>query len=313
MSELNPELAGSLLEMCRGGIADAAEALQRALDGAYALTVGEATTYAASGAADEMDGPGLALVFHVGEAGLAAVLPESSGLLPDWYKTPDATGKSKLATLAQELGMIVLPEALPVGETKASHVANLKAALAAAGMSDDATQVALQLTSGEKSGSLRLIWPLAAPAQLLAALAAATTTPAASAAAPAPVAETKQTPKSAAPTQPPVAATKPVIRGQQSPDFSGLPGYSRSLLKISVPVSVELASKKETLQEVIGLAPGSIIKFEKGCEEMLRLLVGENAVAIGEAVKVGEKFGFRVTSMLLPPEHFVTAKRARSA
>jgi flagellar motor switch protein FliN/FliY len=46
---------------------------------------------------------------------------------------------------------------------------------------------------------------------------------------------------------------------------------------------------------VIGLAPGSIIKFEKGCEEMLRLLVGENAVAVGEAVKVGEKFGFRVT------------------
>jgi flagellar motor switch protein FliN/FliY len=311
MSELNPELAGSLLEMCRGGVADAAEALQRALDGAYALTVGEATTYAASGAADEMDGPGLALVFHVGDAGLAAVLPESSGLLPDWYKTPDATGKSKLATLAQELGMIVLPEALPVGETKASHVANLKAALAAAGMSDDATQVALQLTSGEKSGSLRLIWPLTAPAQLLAA--PATAAPAASAAAPAPAAETKPAPKPAAPPKPPAAASKPAAASAHQLDFSGLPGYSRSLLKISVPVSVELASKKETLQEVIGLAPGSIIKFDKGCEEMLRLLVGENAVAVGEAVKVGEKFGFRVTSMLLPPEHFVTAKRARSA
>ena len=62
-------------------------------------------------------------------------------------------------------------------------------------------------------------------------------------------------PKPAAPPQPSAAASKTVIRGQQSPDFSGLPGYSRSLLKISVPVSVELASKKETLQEVIGLAP----------------------------------------------------------
>jgi flagellar motor switch/type III secretory pathway protein FliN len=243
---------------------------------------------------------------------LAAVLPESSGLLPDWYKAPDATGKSKLATLAQELGMIVLPEALPVGETKASHVANLKEALAAAGMSDDATQVALQLTSGEKSGSLRLIWPLAAPAQLLAAPAAATSAPAASAEPAAPAAETKQAPKPAAPAKPSVAASKQAT-SSHPPDFSGLPGYSRSLLKINVPVSVELASKKETLQEVIGLAPGSIIKFDKGCEEMLRLLVGENAVAIGEAVKVGEKFGFRVTSMLMPPEHFVTAKRARSA
>lgn len=302
MSELNPELAGSLLEMCRDGAGETAEALTRALGGTFALTVGEATTYGASGAAGEMDGPGLALVFHIGAVGLAAVLPEASGLLPDWYKTPDATGTSKLATLAQELSMLVLPEALPVGETKTSHVANLKAALAAAGLSDDATQVALQLTSGDKSGSLRLIWPLTAPAQLLAAPAAAGAAPAATAA--------SSTPAAPKPT---AAPPKTVTRGQQPPDFSGLPGYSRSLLKINVPVSVELASKKETLQEVIGLAPGSIIKFDKGCEEMLRLLVGENAVAVGEAVKVGEKFGFRVTSMLLPPEHFVTAKRARSA
>ena len=125
-------------------------------------------------------------------------------------------------------------------------------------------------------------------------------------------AEAKPAPKPATPPKP-AAVPKPAAASANPLDFSRLPGYSRSLLKISVPVSVELASKKETLQEVIGLAPGSIIKFDKGCEEMLRLLVGENAVAIGEAVKVGEKFGFRVTSMVLPPEHFVTAKRSRSA
>lgn len=310
MSELNPELAGSLLEVCREGAGETAEALTRALGGTFAVAVGEPSTFAASGAAAELDGPGLALLFHVGAVGLAAVLPEASGLLPDWYKAPDATGTSKLATLAQELSMLVLPEALPVGDTKTSHVANLQAALAAAGASDDATQVALQLTSGEKSGSLRLIWPLATPAALLAAGGGASS--AASAPTPAPSAEAKPAPKPATPPKP-AAAPRPAAASADEPDFSRLPGYSRSLLKISVPVSVELASKKETLQEVIGLAPGSIIKFDKGCEEMLRLLVGENAVAVGEAVKVGEKFGFRVTSMVLPPEHFVTAKRARSA
>jgi flagellar motor switch protein FliN/FliY len=311
MSELNPELAGSLLEICREGAGETAEALTRALGGTFAVAVGEPATFAASGAAAELDGPGLALLFHVGAVGLAAVLPEASGLLPDWYKSPDATGTSKLATLAQELSMLVLPEALPVSDTKTSHVANLKAALAAAGTSDDATQVALQLTSGERAGSLRLIWPLAMPAALLAA------TPNESSSdtrgeAPAPAAEAKPAPKPATPPKP-AAVPKPAAASADLLDFSRLPGYSRSLLKISVPVSVELASKKETLQEVIGLAPGSIIKFDKGCEELLRLLVGENVVANGEAVKVGEKFGFRVTSMVLPPEHFVTAKRARSA
>lgn len=307
MSELNPELAGSLLEACREGAGETGGALTRALDREFAVTVGEATTVADAGIGAELDGPGLALAFHVGPLALAAVLPEASGLLPDWYKTPDATGTSKLATLAQELSMLVLPEALAVGDTKTSHVANLKAALAAAGMNDDATHVALQLTSGDKSGSLRLIWPLTTPAAMLAAPAQAAAAPT-----PPPAAAAKPAPQPAAPPKP-AAAPRPAAPAPRASDFSDLPGYSRSLLKISVPVSVELASKKETLQEVIGLAPGSIIKFEKGCEEMLRLLVGENAVATGEAVKVGEKFGFRVTSMLMPPEHFVTAKKARSA
>lgn len=300
MSELNPELASSLLEMCRSGAGDTAEALSRALDGTFTAEIGAVATFAEVAAA-ELDGPGLAVVFHVGAAAIVGVLPEASGLLPAWYQKPDATGTSKLATLAQELGMIVLPEALPVGETKTHYIANLKDALAAAGVSGDATQVALQLAAGEKSGVMRLVWPATTPAALLAA-----PVPAA-AAAPSP--EPKPTPEPTAPAKPAIA---PAARSAQPPDFSGLPGYSRSLLKINVPVSVELASKKETLHEVISLAPGSIIKFDKGCEQLLRLVVGENAVAEGEAVKVGEKFGFRVTAMLLPPEHFVTAKR-RSA
>ncbi len=96
-------------------------------------------------------------------------------------------------------------------------------------------------------------------------------------------------------------------------DLARLPKYSRSLLKIRLPISVQLATKKELVQEVISLAPGSIIKFEKGCEELLQMIVGEHAVAEGEAVKIGDKFGFRVTSMLLPQEHFVPVKGLRRA
>jgi hypothetical protein len=43
------------------------------------------------------------------------------------------------------------------------------------------------------------------------------------------------------------------------------------------------------------------------------MIVGEHTVAEGEAVKIGEKFGFRVTSMKLPPEHFVPVKKPRRA
>jgi flagellar motor switch/type III secretory pathway protein FliN len=87
-----------------------------------------------------------------------------------------------------------------------------------------------------------------------------------------------------------------------------LPNYSRSLLKIHVPVRVVLANKKESVHDVVELAPGTIVKFSKSCEEPLTLYVGDQLVAEGEAVKVGDKFGFRVTEMTLPEEHFLKVR-----
>ena len=83
-----------------------------------------------------------------------------------------------------------------------------------------------------------------------------------------------------------------------------LPPYTRSLLRIKVPVVVTLAEKRQPLSQVIELGPGSIIQFEKSCEEMLDLEVGNRAVACGEAVKVGDKFGLRIISILMPKERF---------
>ncbi|TWU29723.1 FliM/FliN family flagellar motor switch protein [Bythopirellula polymerisocia] len=92
--------------------------------------------------------------------------------------------------------------------------------------------------------------------------------------------------------------------GRHPTSFAELPDYTRSLLKITVPVRVVLASKKENLIDIVEMAPGTIIKFEKPCDELLQLFVGNQQVAQGEAVKVGDKFGFRTATMTLPREHF---------
>jgi flagellar motor switch/type III secretory pathway protein FliN len=94
--------------------------------------------------------------------------------------------------------------------------------------------------------------------------------------------------------------------------LSELPTYSRSLLKVAVPVRVVLAEKKESVQDVVELAAGTIIKFSKSCDEALHLFVGDQQVAQGEAVKVGDKFGFRVTQMTLPEEHFLKIRSNRA-
>jgi flagellar motor switch protein FliM len=75
-------------------------------------------------------------------------------------------------------------------------------------------------------------------------------------------------------------------------------------LKIRVPLSVTLAAKKQPVGQILEIGPGSILQFEKSCEEMLDLNVSNLPIARGEAVKVGEKFGLRVTSLILPGERF---------
>lgn len=308
MSDLNFEIAPQVVEACRAGAVEAAGALGRALDGTFTVSVGDVGEYDAAAPPAALDGPGLAMLLKVGAVGLAAVLPESSGLLPEWYKRPDATGESKLATLAQELSMLVVPETIMADDTKAKYVEDLGAALKRAGLASGAATTSLTIVSGEQTGQLLLAWPLTNPAKLLETPPSAAPTVGPQSAGPeAAQAEEPPQEQPGKPTTPARTTHRPPIR-----DLTQLPGYARSLLKIRVPVCVQLAAKKELVQEVITLAPGSIIKFDKGCEELLQMIVGEHTVAEGEAVKIGEKFGFRVTSMLFPPEHFVPARKQRA-
>lgn len=83
-----------------------------------------------------------------------------------------------------------------------------------------------------------------------------------------------------------------------------LPGYAKSLLRIRVPVIVTLAAKKQPVGRILELGPGSIIQFDKSCEEMLEMHVNHQLVGEGEAVKVGDKFGIRLTSLVVPGERF---------
>jgi flagellar motor switch protein FliN/FliY len=112
-----------------------------------------------------------------------------------------------------------------------------------------------------------------------------------------------------APTTSPAATEGSGVasRGVSGPiTVDNLPPYSRSLLRIRVPVVVTLAQKRQALTRITELGPGAIIQFEKSCEETLELDVGGHAVAVGDAVKVGDKFGLRITSMILPGERFET-------
>lgn len=302
MADLTPSVAAEVVEACRGGAAEAAEALQRALDLENAtIEVGDPGAVAMSALPEGFDGAGLAIVLTTGGVAAIFVVAEASGIVPEWTAAPDPTGQSKLTTLAQELGMILLPEQFMPEDFQAGRVKNLKGALARGGIADGAALVPLNITAGVKKASALLVFPAPKPAGVIGA---ATPEPPAAKPAPQPAAP-KPIPKPAAkPTATPSFSQPAQTRKPRIVSLDQLPAYSRSLLRIKVPVVVTLAHKRQSLNQIMELGPGSIIQFEKSCEEMLELDVGGRSVATGEAVKVGDKFGLRINAITMPEERF---------
>jgi flagellar motor switch/type III secretory pathway protein FliN len=287
MAEFTPDIAEALVAVCRESADEINGAMTRAFDNEYVeATVGDAAAYVAAAPPPGFDGPGLALVFRCGESSAVVVLPESTGLVPSWYVEPDATGKSRLSTLAQELSMLLLPESHIADEYHVAPLAEVAAALTRAELAADAMHVSIGLKQGENEGNLTVVWPVAKHSELL----------------------VKSEAAQAAPPTPTEAATKEEQPDDSWDDFSRLPKYCRSFLKVQVPVAVNLATQKHSVQEIRELVPGAMIKFDKSCEELLDLMVCDQPIASGEVVKVGDKFGLRLRSMIMPQEQFIAIK-----
>jgi len=69
------------------------------------------------------------------------------------------------------------------------------------------------------------------------------------------------------------------------------------ILKIRVPAIVQLAARRMSISGVRKFSLGMIIEFYKGVDEPLELLINNRPVGKGEAVKVGEHFGLRITQI----------------
>jgi flagellar motor switch protein FliN/FliY len=295
MAELTPETVDLVVQTCQAAAEEVAAAVGRALDVEVTASVGEPGTFDPAETLAGMDGPGLAIVLTVDQSAAVFGLPESSSLLPAWYVEPDKTGRAKLDTLAQELGELLLPEGFSPRETVAVAVADLQKTLSHEEASSSPVMITIEFRHADgRSAIARLIWPAAHPAG-----------------------STPKSPSGEAAARPESRGAKPSLsrppRGEKkrhAVSVHDLPYYTRSLLRIKVPVVVTLARKQQSLGRVLELGPGAIIQFDKSYEEMLDLDVGGRRVATGEAVKVGEKFGLRITFIVLPGERFRRVERA---
>jgi flagellar motor switch protein FliM len=61
--------------------------------------------------------------------------------------------------------------------------------------------------------------------------------------------------------------------------------------------------------QIVQLVPGTMLQFDKACDEPLTLEVAGRTIASGDAVKVGDKFGIKLRGLEPPPPTVQTARQ----
>jgi flagellar motor switch protein FliN/FliY len=82
----------------------------------------------------------------------------------------------------------------------------------------------------------------------------------------------------------------PALRGIDSLGF---------VMDVPVAITVELGRRTVKIAEVLRLGPGSVLELEKANGEPLDLYVNDRLIARGEAVVIGERYGIRLTEVVI--------------
>jgi len=102
------------------------------------------------------------------------------------------------------------------------------------------------------------------------------------------------------------AGTDAAVAQAARPDPS--PGGIGLILDVTLPVSVELGRARMQIQDVLKLAPGSIVELDKSAGDPVEILINGCPIAKGEVVVIDENFGVRLTSIVTATERIKTLR-----
>jgi flagellar motor switch protein FliN/FliY len=294
MAEFTAEQIDAAIEACRAHLEQVAESFQTSIGCEVRLAAGEPMGLEAANDLGDFQVPGLVVSVVVGEQGLVALIPQTLPL-PAWYRQPDETQDNRLHTLAQELSIHLLPGDLAADSYTAFATENLIEVAQSAQVTATAKMVELSVLPADGTqeaafAKILVIVPVAAPPVAGAgdagslvnsdyeAVGAATFVDEEAQFEPQGDAEEQS------PSQPAAVSADAALRALR-------------ILRVPVTVSVRLAERKMPLGGVVALVPGSLVTFNKSCEDLLDLYVNNHRFCQGEAIKIGESFGLKVTKV----------------
>jgi flagellar motor switch protein FliN/FliY len=71
------------------------------------------------------------------------------------------------------------------------------------------------------------------------------------------------------------------------------------VLDVPVEVTIELGRRNMKIAEVLKLGPGATLELDKVSGDPLDIYVNNQLIARGEAVVIGERYGVRLTEVLV--------------
>ena len=95
--------------------------------------------------------------------------------------------------------------------------------------------------------------------------------------------------------------TAELLRGEPDRSDNGADGLVRDLeflYDVPLQVSVEVGRARILLKDLLQMGEGSVVELDKMAGEPLDLYVNSRLIARGEAVRVGDKFGIRLTEVV---------------
>jgi flagellar motor switch protein FliN/FliY len=97
-------------------------------------------------------------------------------------------------------------------------------------------------------------------------------------------------------------APPPEPAAERGAEPAAAPGRLDLILDVTLPVTVELGRARMQIQDILKLAPGSVIELEKAAGDPVDLLIHGRPIAKGEVVVIDENFGVRLTSIVTAAE-----------
>jgi flagellar motor switch protein FliN len=107
------------------------------------------------------------------------------------------------------------------------------------------------------------------------------------------------------PSRPPSDGVSPMPAGSAESPAPSAQNRIDSLgfvMDVPVELTVVIGRKSMKIGEILRLGPGSVLELDKASGEPLDIFANGRLIARGEAVVVGERYGVRLTEVLVMDE-----------